>query len=232
MLTQFRDPAPKKSEPTPEVEEKPKPKADAKCCCCARGVRLKEQAEAKIDPLFGQAGLGRTFTVNFETEWVEGIKDAAKDEKANDCTMQWNERFTKPLAWTAKERAQLQKEVKRIHMKDVVIKNLPLREWHNMHDIFWYLEMFKPWRDKERKKPCPDKETVPITDTPGIWGGRKGTNIIQYELILKSSDNCECGGDDEKSLYLEFFVKVDGKNDMSKLSELDKKPDKIPQLKY
>jgi hypothetical protein len=97
-----------------------------------------------------------------------------------------------------------------------------------MYEDFWYFAMFKPWRD--RKKPCPGVEVVSIEDTPGIWGGggKPKVNVIQFEIILKSSPNCDCDGDDQKVLYMEFFVRWPG--GPWRLQPLDKKPNKNPML--
>jgi len=73
-----------------------------------------------------------------------------------------------------------------------------------------------------------------IEDTPGLWAGDYGTNILQFELILKSSPNCKCDEEEkEKKICLEIYVRLN-KNGLhkSEWSEIDCPSKKFPTKKY
>ena len=90
--------------------------------------------------------------------------------------------------------------------------------------------MFKPWRD-ERAKDCPSEESTLIEDIPGVWGGN-GTNTIQFELIIKSSPNCDCGDMDEVKFCFEFRSTVGNRASRWWLNPIDCTPEKFPAFKY
>ena len=201
-----------------------------KCCCCASDVRIKgNPVEQKSNE--GVAGIGAKFVIEFETNWVDMIIDTNKSDEDNDCKMIWRERSTKGLRFPKPIRDQMIEDAKKIFGEDIKIRPQNPRQWYDQYPTeYWFLKMFKPWRD-ERKKPCPETEVTPIEDTPGVWGA-PGKQIVQFELILKNSPNCKCAGPDKK-LCFEFFAQTRKNGRFTwKLTPVECTPTKLPEFKY
>jgi RHS repeat-associated protein len=207
-----------------------------RCCCCASDVKMKGNAVQQTG-LYGLQGIGAKFVIEFDANWVEKIIDPTASDDKNDCTLIWNERSTRGLVWPKSVRDQMIKDAKKIHGVDVDIKPQKPKVWYDQYTEYWFLKMFRPWRD-ERKKPCPGHEVTPIEDTAGLWGapGTKliGTNIIQFELILKASPNCNCDENEkEKKFCFELYANIKKSGEWNwKVTEVKCTPEKIPAVKY
>ena len=184
------------------------------CCCCAIDVKPKEIRPnvywVQVNQLRGVRGIGARFIFEFVTEWDYKIIFPGKSNDENDCTMIWNERSTTGQSWPQDVWDVVIRDAKNIHGVDIKRKDQQKCKWYNQHKEHWYLGQFKPWRPVEkggeRKRECPGREVTPIEDIPGVWGP-PGKTKIQFELILKSSPNCECDHA-ERKICFEFAAKI------------------------
>jgi hypothetical protein len=144
------------------------------------------------EPATGLAGWGTEFSVEIVTKWIT----SNNPEQSYPCSIEWNEALELPLRWPPSVVDQVKRDVKEVFNKDIEVKPQVSKKWYNQHAEFWYLAMFKPWRNQDLKSLATrcdgSPNTVVIVDTPGRWGAQFGRQVIQFEIVVNSGVDCGC----------------------------------------
>ncbi|MCK4342130.1 MAG: hypothetical protein KAY37_10460 [Phycisphaerae bacterium] len=135
-----------------------------KCCCCC-----VEDLEIKnIKKIDNATHWGHSFDAVIDLEYKKWDREFA------DCTLEWWERTDLPPAWQTR-------------------LGIKAWTWNDLYARFPTSPTFDGWT-KNRKKPCPGKETATITDPPAL-GKRPGRNVsrtLQFAIKVSSAPDCPC----------------------------------------